>query len=136
MKKLLWAAMAAAFICGTAAGIGDGQAAEAAGASRQFDQCMDKAAATVDMNDCYGDELKRLDARLNKAYKGLMGRIDADGKKNLKAAETAWINYRNAAARDFEVSGGTMDSLTANDIYLRITAERVLLLEKRLKDLE
>ena len=133
MRDLLWVAMAVVFVCGTAAGMGEGQAAEDA-ASPQFHQCMQKSGGvTVNMNDCYGDELKRLDERLNKAYQGLMAKKDAEEKRNLKAAELAWIKYRDAAVRDFEVTGGTMDSLTANSIFLEITAQRVEMLEKRLK---
>lgn len=135
MKKLLWAAMAVAFVCSTTAAMGEGQAADD-GTSPQFNKCMDKAASTADMNDCYGAELKSLDERLNKAYKELMGKLDDDGKHTLKASEVAWLKYREAASRDFEVTGGTMDSLTANGIFLKVTAQRVQMLEERLEALE
>jgi len=103
------------------------------------DPC-DKATSQADMNDCYGKQYLAIDARLNRIYHSAMGYLQHDldaGKsdaaqekylraavEDLKAAEVAWIKYRNlhceAASQQYE--GGTMASMI-HSMCLSMTTE-------------
>jgi uncharacterized protein YecT (DUF1311 family) len=102
------------------------------------DPC-EKATSQADMNDCYGREYQKDDARLNRVYhkamdflqKDLAQATDQDLKKwaqtaidDLKAAELAWIKYRDlqceAAGQQYE--GGSIRPMI-HSMCLSMTTE-------------
>ena len=86
---------------------------------------------TIEMRECESKNMKEADAELNKIYKQLMSRIDKNQKDKLKAAELAWIKYRDAHC-EFEASfyeGGTMQPQVHSSCLRAMT-------EKRTKELQ
>jgi len=92
---------------------------------------MEKAAGvTSDMLDCISAETKRQDARLNKAYKEVMGQLSLTRKKHLQEAQRAWIKYRDTNCNFYaDPDGGTMATVNSSDCFLSATAARAKELE-------
>ena len=93
--------------------------------------CMEKSGGvTSDMQDCIATELVRQDARLNKAYKAAMTPLSAPRKKQLLAAQRAWLAFRDANCQFYaDPEGGSAARLVANDCVLSATASRATELE-------
>jgi uncharacterized protein YecT (DUF1311 family) len=107
------------------------------------DPC-EKAMSQADMNDCYGKEYMKADARLNRVYHKAMdylqtslaqsGTDQALQKQSqtaiddLKAAELAWIKYRDlqceAASQQYQ--GGTMWSMIHSMCMTTTTRHRII----------
>ena len=94
--------------------------------SNQYKQCMDNSAGvTIEMRTCNGDELKRQDKRLNKAYKQAMKVLDVQHRDELKKVQRLWIKYRDAKCDFlFGLTGGTMDLLIGGSCYVNMTEKR------------
>lgn len=59
--------------------------ADDVGLTKQFSACMDKSGGvTVNMLDCIGEETKRQDTRLNKAYKEVTTQLSPARKRQLQ----------------------------------------------------
>ena len=74
------------------------------------DPCAN-AQTTAEMRDCAGREYQKADGALNKAYRDLMAKLDDEGQKSaLKAAQQAWIKYRDANCEfeSYQNRGGTI----------------------------
>ena len=99
--------------------------------SQQYSTCMNQPdSTTVSMIDCMAAETKQQDARLNKAYKELMGTLSAERKKDLRTAQRLWIKYRDAnCSFYYDPNGGSMARISANDCIMNSTAERAKELE-------
>lgn len=66
------------------------------GVSSSFYACLDKAGtSSIDDAACIADEESAQDARLNKAYKKLLGSLKGNMKPALVAAEKEWLNSRS-----------------------------------------
>jgi uncharacterized protein YecT (DUF1311 family) len=93
--------------------------------------CMGKSGGvTSAMLDCIATELQRQDARLNRAYKAAMAPLSAPRKKQLQAAQRAWLAYRDANCQFYaDPEGGSVAAVVANDCVLSATASRALELE-------
>lgn len=93
--------------------------------------CMDKSGGvTSAMLDCIATELQRQDARLNKAYKATMAPLSAPRKKQLLAAQRAWLAFRDANCQFYaDPEGGSVVTVVVNDCVLSATATRALELE-------
>ncbi len=94
--------------------------------SKQFSVCMDKSGGvTAAMLDCIVSETKGQDARLNKAYKEIMGQLPPARKKQLQEAQRAWLKYRDANCNFYaDPDGGTMANVSASDCFMSVTATR------------
>ncbi|KWR90884.1 lysozyme inhibitor LprI family protein [Cupriavidus sp. IDO] len=105
--------------------------AEDSGLTKQFDTCMNKAGGvTAGMIDCIDGEAQRQDARLNKAYKALMGGLQSERKKQLQDAQRNWIKFRDTnCSFYYDPDGGTMARVSANDCVMTMTASRAKELE-------
>jgi uncharacterized protein YecT (DUF1311 family) len=65
-----------------------------------------------EMDQCAGRDFDAADAKLNALYRNLMPRYDSGNQAAFKAAEKAWIGYRDAECT-FETNGtagGTINS--------------------------
>jgi uncharacterized protein YecT (DUF1311 family) len=93
--------------------------------SPAYTQCMDKASSTVAMSGCIQAETTLQDARLNRVYKQLMGRLDGGQQKRLREVQRQWMGYRDAnCAFHVQASGGTMAQLEGGMCVLDMTRER------------
>ncbi|HZX79938.1 MAG TPA: lysozyme inhibitor LprI family protein [Lysobacter sp.] len=93
-------------------------------------QCMTRAdGVTASMVACITAEYRRVDARLNAAYRVAL-RQRPDRRDALVRAERAWLAYRTANCDYYlDPDGGTLARVAANDCVLRMTVERALELE-------
>lgn len=105
--------------------------AQVASLSKQFDACMDKSGGvTQGMVECMVAETKRHDARLNKAYKALMGSLNPERQKQLQEAQRAWLKFRDSnCSFYYDHDGGTLARVQANDCVMNMTANRAKELE-------
>lgn len=62
------------------------------------------------MNACAAQDFKQADAALNAAYTKLMGKITSDGQASLRAAQIAWLAYRDKECA-FETRGSAEGSV-------------------------
>ena len=86
------------------------------------------------MNACMGSSLDKADNELNQVYKALMAKVSDDGKKQLRDAERAWLNYRDkqCAFDTAGTNGGSIhDSMVAN-CQERITLAHIAELKAQL----
>lgn len=102
---------------------------------KQYTDCLDKAnGVTSEMLDCIGIETKYQDERLNKAYKALLSQLSEARKKELQETQRLWIKYRDANSHFYaDPDGGTIATITSNDTFLTMTAERASELEELAK---
>jgi uncharacterized protein YecT (DUF1311 family) len=105
----------------------------------------DWATSQMDLNQCYGEQYRKADARLNAYYQKVMDalgedlrdaqkRQDDEKKKyeeqaiqKLKTSEKAWIEYRdlNCDAARFEVWGGSMSPMVWAGCMTTVTEHRI-----------
>jgi uncharacterized protein YecT (DUF1311 family) len=68
------------------------------GISDVFYGCVEKAESdNIALAACQSAETKRQDARLNAAYKSLLGQQGGAAKDNLIRAERAWLDFHNTS---------------------------------------
>ena len=91
------------------------------------DPCAN-APTTPEMRDCAGKEYKKADDELNRVYRQLIAKIDDEGRKTaLKAAQLAWIKYRDANC-DFASylnRGGTIEPVVRYNCITEMTGARM-----------
>ena len=58
------------------------------------DSC-DNVVANDALIQCLGTEFTKADAELNRTYVALRGRLDREANVTLKAAQVAWLTYRD-----------------------------------------
>jgi uncharacterized protein YecT (DUF1311 family) len=89
------------------------------------------------MNQEAAAEFKKADAQLNKIYPQVLAKLDAEGKEKLKAAQRAWVAFRDAQAElDADTArGGTMAPLLRATSLTQTTEDRITQLKAFLKDL-
>ncbi len=73
----------------------------------------DNAMNQAGMNQCAGAAYDKADAQLNKIYKEVLGKADASQKPQLKAAQNAWIKFRDLDCKfqSSAVEGGSIYSM-------------------------
>lgn len=99
--------------------------------SPAYSQCMDKASSTVAMSSCIQAETQLQDQRLNRVYKQLATKLDAEPQKSLRDVQRQWIAYRDANCKfHVQASGGTMAQLEGGMCVLDMTRERAAELER------
>lgn len=109
------AACLAAFLC-------------AAAPARSADPCA--GTAQMDLNACAGADYARADAAMNVAYGKLMRRIGPKAKDGLRAAQTAWLPFRDASCtlEAMGVAGGSMQPQVRAECLTRTTVARTKVL--------
>ncbi|HEY4582368.1 MAG TPA: lysozyme inhibitor LprI family protein [Lysobacter sp.] len=103
--------------------------------SAAYGRCMARASGvTASMIACITTEYRRVDARLNAAYRIAL-RQRPDRRDALVRAERAWLAYRTANCDYYlDPDGGTLARVEANGCVLRMTAERTAELEAFARD--
>lgn len=97
----------------------------------RYATCMNNSGGvTVEMLNCIDEELVSQDARLNGAYKRLIGQLSPTRKKQLVVTQRLWIQYRDANCKFYaDPEGGTAATVRANECVLTETAGRAKELE-------
>jgi uncharacterized protein YecT (DUF1311 family) len=75
--------------------------------------CKSQDLTQMELGQCAGRDFTAADARLNALYKTMMSKYDTANQAKLKAAEKAWLAYRDAEC-DYETNGtagGTINSM-------------------------
>ena len=89
------------------------------------DPCAE-AETTAQMQACLGEQYQKVDAELNRTYRQAMEALDQTRQAKLRAAQKAWIAFRDASA-EFDASiaeEGTMYQLIYLDTLIAMTRER------------
>ena len=97
--------------------------------------CED-AQTQADMNICWGNEYKKADAALNKTYQELTTMLEDEEKAQLKAAENAWLKYRDANCEFVadQYKGGSIRPMIAAICLADVTSNRTTELKNQIKD--
>jgi uncharacterized protein YecT (DUF1311 family) len=104
---------------------------------RQTQPCEERS-SQAEASACAYREYQAADAELNKVYKQLSAKLDAEALEHLKRAETAWIKYRDADCEyeDSFYMGGTMRPMVNSFCMARVTKARTAELKLQLANLE
>ena len=108
------------------------------GHERPLDALCAEATTTVEMQACLRQRYEEADKALNGVYKQLMAKLEPARQEKLRAAQRAWILFRDASA-EFEASeaeGGSMYPLVYMATQVVKTEHRVDELNGILKRLE
>lgn len=96
--------------------------------SAAFDACMASGEAaegvTYAMAECLEAELLVQDQALNGAYKATISALEEDQRDRLRAAQRAWVQYRDLKCASEASSGGTADRLNGPGCLIGATMER------------
>jgi uncharacterized protein YecT (DUF1311 family) len=133
MKKFLLAGLICALFAYSATRVVSAQKRKPV---KTADPCAN-ATTQFDMNECAGREYKKADAELNKVYQQLMRASAPEEQPKLKAAQLAWLKFRDAQC-DYESAlnaGGTMYSMVVDYCLADVTQARTKQLRDSLKDL-
>ena len=100
---------------------------------------LDEDSSTAGILDAYGFAIKEWDKLLNENYKALMQRLSKEEREKLRAAQLAWIKYRDlefAFNKEFWMKfKGTMYVPFSPAYQVRFVKERALRLGYYLEDL-
>jgi uncharacterized protein YecT (DUF1311 family) len=112
--------------------------APAFGQTAAQDAACENARSTAAMRECEIGRLKRAEAAMNTAYRGLSAKLDSRGQAKLRAAQETWLKYRAAEAEHQADSarGGTLAPLIADSVRADLTESRRKELEKAARDLK
>ena len=87
------------------------------------------------MRNCENLRYERAQQALDSAYSQLMKQLDEAGKEKLRAAQSAWLQFRQAEA-DFQAQvaeGGTLAPLIKITVMADMTEARTTQLKKSLQ---
>lgn len=114
-------------------------AADAAQRRKAKDPC-DDAQSQAEMNMCAAAKFKAADAELNRVYNRLVSKLGEDStqRERLKAAETAWLKYRddNCEYESSFYEGGSIRPLIHSSCLERMTKARTAELRGQIEELE
>jgi uncharacterized protein YecT (DUF1311 family) len=96
--------------------------------------CKD-AVSTAEMRTCVNERYQAADAELNRVYRQLASQLSGMRREQLKAAQQAWIVFRdkNAAFAASVVEGGTLYPLLEITELTNLTKQRTDQLRAHLK---
>ena len=86
---------------------------------------LDSAQTTAEMINAVSYASNEWDAELNKIYKLLMSSLSKDGQNSLRNAQRSWIKERDKKIAG-KNSGGTIDLVNKNSIFLEETKKRTI----------
>lgn len=97
-----------------------------------------RAQSQQEMNQQALAEFDKADASLNKVYSKVQAKLDKEGKEKLKAAQRAWVEFRDAQA-DLDADlmrGGSAAPMLHSGSMAQSTSKRTTELNEFLKQLE
>jgi len=92
------------------------------------------AQSQAEMNQEAAANFKKADAELNRTYSMLLASLDDEARAKLKAAQRAWVVFRDAEAEyqmDAEARGGSMASMIYEGTRARLTKQRIAQLKEQ-----
>ena len=109
--------------------------------SAGYRTCNEKAKTQAEMNACASDEAARVDTELNEVYHKLLSQAESqeDTVAKIKAAERAWISYRDAymdamyPAKDKQAEYGSIYPMEANLVRAKLTQRQITALKELLQ---
>jgi len=109
----------------------------AAGAAKHpidawLEECTAKDESTVGQIACLATAYEKWDAELNRVYRELMKKLPEAGRPAFKAAQVAWLKYRD---EEFKLLAALYDPLDGTMYGLMKTADRVDIVRKRALEL-
>jgi uncharacterized protein YecT (DUF1311 family) len=90
------------------------------------------------MNQCAAQEFQKADAELNKVYRGLLKDAGTAEKAKLRAAQLAWIKFRDAHC-DYEAfgnKGGSIYPMVYSFCLAEVTRDRTNQFKEIIKEME
>ena len=122
----------AAILCLPAVGV----LAQKRSAMQSKPQSCANAMTQLEMNQCASDEYKKADAELNKVYQQAMLKLEPEHKEKLKAAQTAWIKFRDThcECETFFVKNGSIEPMYRLECLKQITKNRTIQLRKLMEE--
>jgi uncharacterized protein YecT (DUF1311 family) len=138
MQKFLRAvvcASALALSCATVCAAQQQQQPPAVRADEQEDPCPG-ARTQQDLNLCASQAFQKADAELNKLYQQLMRDAGAAERAKLRAAQLAWIKFRDAHCEyeAFGNTGGSIYPMVYGFCLAEVTGERAKQFRDTLKE--
>lgn len=99
----------------------------AAVAAQQVECDMDLG--MVEYGNCLDRQMVVVDSELNRTYKATLATLTPDQQRALRAAERAWIRYRDTDSNFVEtVTGGNHPSEMVEAQWIRVVRERITFL--------
>ena len=88
----------------------------------------------ADLNACAGNAAKQADAKLNDVYATLAKRVSPAGRQALRAAQRAWITYRDAQCGfdTLGTQGGSIHAMMVASCLRDLTDAQAALLQKQI----
>jgi uncharacterized protein YecT (DUF1311 family) len=90
----------------------------------------------ADMNDCFGRQWDRADAKLNKVYSAVIAKLSNDpgAIAALRTSERSWLKFRddNCGFESYGVVGGSMHPMALSICLASTTEARIKELEYQL----
>ena len=95
-----------------------------------------EAHSTAEMRSCANARYQEADSELNRVYRQLMSGLSLPGREQLKAAQQAWLGFRdkNAAFVAAMAGEGTMVPLVETAELTTVTRQRVEQLKRYRKE--
>ena len=97
-----------------------------------LDRCLNDASTTLAMNQCYAAATTIWDQQMNQQYNTLMKTLSGEPKNKLRAAQRAWLSYRDSwleASRSQLNSKGTLGSVALSAQRLSLVRNQALMLQ-------
>lgn len=97
-----------------------------------LEQCLQKESTTRAMSQCYASANQAWDKEMNKNYQQVMAKLKGDDKSKLRAAQRAWLTYRDswlAASTGINAGQGTMAALSYGAQSVSLVKNQALMLQ-------
>lgn len=120
MRPMFASVLCAAALLGAAASV-------SARAQEKPEQGCD--GSTIEMVECLGAKTVQWDKRLNVAYQKLLKLVEGKQRDQLRTAQRAWVQYRDANCLYWALGEGTIARIESADCSYRLTKERAEELE-------
>lgn len=86
--------------------------------------CWEIAATQGDLTGCAGKDALSADEKLNKSFQAVMCHLGPEEKAQLRAAERAWIAFRDADCAFWGGGGGSIAPMNALQCRTALSLER------------
>ncbi len=110
------------------------RAAFAAPGDDELERCHARD-STMEIVDCLEGFTKQWDGKLNAAYRQALAQADADAGQGpqLRAAERAWLQFRQQNCAYYASVSGTIRQVLGADCMARMTRDRALELQDAIR---
>lgn len=99
----------------------------------RLQECLDGASSTLSMSQCYAEANKAWDKEMNNQYTQLMKKLTGEPKDKLRAAQRAWLTYRDswlaASSTLYRSTQGTMATLSVGAQGVSLVRNQALMLK-------